>query len=261
MTPLRLTFPIPPFLQVTWLAKWKDSINGEDKCVWLAANSSWKGKSDLAKYEKARKLKDHIGKVREDYMAGMRSKKEAQQQKAVAVRIGTRLGPRQRGERARRLIAHHALPSPTTGVPHRQAGAPRRQREEHRRGGRHRRLLLAPRRARQARRRREPAPPQLPRQGESRRYTHRPPPTEAHPSPNAHRSPPAQDSIVYDNTTPVIPEAFTLIQKFLANKKGSDQVFDHVQPEVRTGTRLGRGAAPHTRAQPRAAHPAPPSAL
>ena len=29
---------------VTWLAKWKDSINGEDKCVWLAANSSWKGK-------------------------------------------------------------------------------------------------------------------------------------------------------------------------------------------------------------------------
>ena len=84
MTPLRLTFPIPPFLQVTWLAKWKDSINGEDKCVWLAANSSWKGKSDLAKYEKARKLKDHIGKVREDYMAGMRSKKEAQQQKAEA---------------------------------------------------------------------------------------------------------------------------------------------------------------------------------
>ena len=51
---------------------------------------------------------------------------------------------------------------------------------------------------------------------------------------------------MYDNTTPVIPEAFTLIQKFLANKKASDQVFDHVQPEVRTGTRLGHGAAPHT---------------
>ena len=57
---------------------------------------------------------------------------------------------------------------------------------------------------------------------------------------------------MYDNTTPVIPEAFTLIQKFLANKKGSDQVFDHVQPEVRT--RLGHGAAPHTRAQPPTAH-------
>ena len=59
---------------------------------------------------------------------------------------------------------------------------------------------------------------------------------------------------MYDNTTPVIPEAFTLIQKFLANKKGSDQVFDHVQPEVRIGTRLGHGAAPHTRAQPHTAH-------
>ena len=94
MTLLRLTFPIPPFLQVTWLAKWKDSINGEDKCVWLAANSSWKGKSDLAKYEKARKLKDHIGKVREDYMAGMRSKKEAQQQKAVAVYLIDKLALR-----------------------------------------------------------------------------------------------------------------------------------------------------------------------
>ena len=59
---------------------------------------------------------------------------------------------------------------------------------------------------------------------------------------------------MYDNTTPVIPEAFTLIQKFLANKKASDQVFDHVQPEVRTGTRLGQGAAHHTHAQPHTAH-------
>jgi hypothetical protein len=64
---------------------------------------------------------------------------------------------------------------------------------------------------------------------------------------------------VYDNTTPVIPEAYTLIQKFLANKKGSDQVFDHVQPEVRT--RPGHGAPHRTHAQPHTAHPAPPSTL
>ena len=50
---------------VTWLAKWKDSINGEDKCVWLSANSSWKRQSDKAKYEKARELKKHIAKVRD----------------------------------------------------------------------------------------------------------------------------------------------------------------------------------------------------
>lgn len=43
---------------VTWLAFWKDSISQKDyKYVWLAANSTFKSDSDLAKYEKARKLK------------------------------------------------------------------------------------------------------------------------------------------------------------------------------------------------------------
>lgn len=43
---------------VTWLAFWKDPISTKDfKYVWLAANSVFKSDSDLAKYEKARKLK------------------------------------------------------------------------------------------------------------------------------------------------------------------------------------------------------------
>ena len=43
---------------VTWLAYWKDPISAKDyKYVWLAANSKFKSDSDLAKYEKARKLK------------------------------------------------------------------------------------------------------------------------------------------------------------------------------------------------------------
>lgn len=43
---------------VTWLAFWKDPISAKDyKYVWLAANSTFKSDSDLAKYEKARKLK------------------------------------------------------------------------------------------------------------------------------------------------------------------------------------------------------------
>ena len=43
---------------VTWLAYWKDPISHKDyKYVWLAANSLFKSDSDLAKYEKARKLK------------------------------------------------------------------------------------------------------------------------------------------------------------------------------------------------------------
>ena len=43
---------------VTWLAFWKEPIAQKDfKYVWLAANSTFKSDSDLAKYEKARKLK------------------------------------------------------------------------------------------------------------------------------------------------------------------------------------------------------------
>jgi DNA topoisomerase I len=43
--------------KVTWLATWNENINGATKYVFLAAGSSLKGQSDLAKYEKARKLK------------------------------------------------------------------------------------------------------------------------------------------------------------------------------------------------------------
>lgn len=71
--------------KVTWLAKWKDTINGQDKCVWLAANSAWKGMSDMAKYNKARALKDHIERVRLDYNKGMRDKALKMQQRSVAV--------------------------------------------------------------------------------------------------------------------------------------------------------------------------------
>lgn len=43
---------------VTWLAYWKAPTSQKDfKYVWLAANSTFKSDSDLAKYEKARKLK------------------------------------------------------------------------------------------------------------------------------------------------------------------------------------------------------------
>ena len=50
---------------VTWLAYWKDPVNEASyKYVWLAANSTFKSESDLAKYEKARKLKEFIGPIR-----------------------------------------------------------------------------------------------------------------------------------------------------------------------------------------------------
>ena len=60
----------------------------------MAANSAWKGMSDLAKYEKARELKKHIHKVRADYMKGMGSKDLGQRQHAVAVYLIDRLALR-----------------------------------------------------------------------------------------------------------------------------------------------------------------------
>lgn len=49
---------------VTWLAYWRDTISQKDfKYVFLGATSSFKAESDLAKYEKARKLKHIIGEV------------------------------------------------------------------------------------------------------------------------------------------------------------------------------------------------------
>ena len=42
---------------VSWLAYWKESINGGAKYVWLAASSSIKGRADRDKFEVARKLK------------------------------------------------------------------------------------------------------------------------------------------------------------------------------------------------------------
>lgn len=42
---------------VTWLANWKENVNGNFKYVFLAAGSSLKGQSDMAKFDKARELK------------------------------------------------------------------------------------------------------------------------------------------------------------------------------------------------------------
>lgn len=46
----------------TWLATWKENVNGSIKYVFLAATSAWKGQSDMQKFEKARELKVTIYK-------------------------------------------------------------------------------------------------------------------------------------------------------------------------------------------------------
>lgn len=50
---------------VEWLASWKDNINGKIKYVWLAAHSDIRGKSDMMKFDLARKLKKKIKKIQQ----------------------------------------------------------------------------------------------------------------------------------------------------------------------------------------------------
>jgi DNA topoisomerase-1 len=47
---------------VSWLAMWKENINGAFKYVFLGASSSLKGQSDMKKFETARKLKVSVAR-------------------------------------------------------------------------------------------------------------------------------------------------------------------------------------------------------
>jgi DNA topoisomerase-1 len=63
--------------EATWLAFYK--VDKASKYIFLASNSKFKGMNDLQKYEKAKKLKNMIGKIREDYMSKMEKDTEARQ--------------------------------------------------------------------------------------------------------------------------------------------------------------------------------------
>lgn len=49
---------------VEWLASWKDDITNKVKYVWLGAQSEFKAKSDITKFDLARKLKRKIKEIR-----------------------------------------------------------------------------------------------------------------------------------------------------------------------------------------------------
>ncbi|KIY73081.1 hypothetical protein CYLTODRAFT_366451 [Cylindrobasidium torrendii FP15055 ss-10] len=70
---------------VTWLANWIENVNQSHKYVFLAAGSSLKGQSDMAKFEKARELKDYVDQIREDYTVELKSKVMAERQRATAM--------------------------------------------------------------------------------------------------------------------------------------------------------------------------------
>eukprot|EP00092_Neocalanus_flemingeri_P041140 GFUD01044798.1.p1 GENE.GFUD01044798.1~~GFUD01044798.1.p1 ORF type:complete len:950 (-),score=387.86 GFUD01044798.1:592-3441(-) len=70
---------------VTWLASWTENIQGQIKYIMLNPSSRLKGEKDWQKYEKARKLKEGIHKIRDDYMEDMKSKEMRVRQRAVAL--------------------------------------------------------------------------------------------------------------------------------------------------------------------------------
>lgn len=59
---------------MTWLASYKDdSVKKQHKYIFLAAESRLKADNDKKKYEKARRLKNLIGTIRENYEKKLRS--------------------------------------------------------------------------------------------------------------------------------------------------------------------------------------------
>ncbi|KAI5477411.1 DNA topoisomerase I [Pseudohyphozyma bogoriensis] len=85
--------------KVTWLATWKENINGAVKYVFLAAGSSLKGQSDYKKFEKARALKDHVDRIRKDYTDDLKNKEMATRQRATAVYLIDRFALRNGNEK------------------------------------------------------------------------------------------------------------------------------------------------------------------
>ena len=85
--------------KVTWLASWKENVLNGVKYVMLAASSSFKGKSDMEKYDKAARLKLYIDKIRRDYEENLVRKDRGTRQLATAMWIIDKLALRVGGEK------------------------------------------------------------------------------------------------------------------------------------------------------------------
>lgn len=84
---------------LAWIASWKDPISNENKYVYFAAEGQLKGKSDLHKYEKARKLNHYIEKVRAKYTKDLSSRTNVKKQLATVLYLIDRYGIRVGGEK------------------------------------------------------------------------------------------------------------------------------------------------------------------
>ena len=85
--------------QVQWLGQWKENINGQVKYMQLAAQSSFKGKSDRSKYNKAARLCENIEKIRASYKKKLKAKSFETRQLGTAMWVIDRLALRVGGEK------------------------------------------------------------------------------------------------------------------------------------------------------------------
>ncbi|GIY62723.1 DNA topoisomerase 1, partial [Caerostris extrusa] len=70
---------------VSWLARWSENILGSIKSIVLDRSSDLKDNKDWQKYETARKLKDHVNRIRDEYIRDFKTKDMLIRQRAVAV--------------------------------------------------------------------------------------------------------------------------------------------------------------------------------
>lgn len=70
---------------VSWLACWTENISGSNKYVMLNAATRLKGEKDWQKYETARKLKECVNQIRDEYKADWKSKEMRIRQRGVAM--------------------------------------------------------------------------------------------------------------------------------------------------------------------------------
>ncbi len=71
--------------EVVWLATWNDNISGKNKYVFTSMESIFKSKSDMDKFDLARKLKKKINQIRAAYYEDMKGDDIIKKQLATAL--------------------------------------------------------------------------------------------------------------------------------------------------------------------------------
>ncbi|XP_048385601.1 DNA topoisomerase 1-like isoform X3 [Stegostoma tigrinum] len=71
--------------KVTWLASWTENVQGLLKYIMLNPSSKLKGEKDWQKYEVARRLKEKIDAIRNQYRVDWKSREMKTRQRAVAL--------------------------------------------------------------------------------------------------------------------------------------------------------------------------------